>query len=87
MSNFEKLLKSVIGENIPQPTQPTSPVTPSSTSQQDDEQLMNLIKQKLQDAKFKEALMKAINDQKPTGTTTASTQQTTSVPVTNTPAV
>lgn len=87
MTNFEKLINTIIGENTVQPTTPqqtpSTSSTPPASNPQEDDQLIDLIKQKMQDAKFKEALMKALNNtQQPQQPKT-----NTSVPVTNTPVV
>lgn len=83
MTNFEKLINEIIGENTVQPTTSQQTQTPSTNNlhnPQEDDQLIDLIKQKIQDVKFKEALMKALsNPQQP-----QQQKPNTTVPVTNT---
>lgn len=86
MTNFEKLINTIIGENTVQPTTPQQTQTTSTNNlhnPQEDNQLIDLIKQKIQDVKFKEALMKALsNPQQPQQP--QQQKPNTAVPVTNT---
>ena len=77
MNKFDEIYTSIVGEAVAptpgytsatpqQPTvnqqvKPQQPITPTVTNTKDDQELLNLLKQKLNDAKFKDALMKIVN--------------------------
>jgi hypothetical protein len=96
MTNFEKLYATILGEQTAQQhpaqaatnqaanTSQTTPAPVNSTSKtpQDDQQLLELLKQKLNDQKFKDQLMKmlqpanqTVGSQTPPTNTTSSTPQ------------
>jgi hypothetical protein len=64
MTTFDKLYSTILGEEMNQnqssvPTPQTTPVQPSNP--QEDQELLKMLQQKLNDQKFKDALLKMLN--------------------------
>lgn len=71
MTSFEQLYSTILNKQIVEnqgvvtTTTPQTPTTNASSNQQGDEQLLKLLQQKLNDQKFKDALMKMLNSNEP----------------------